>query len=103
MSELEDEQHAGGCNNSTHRDDESDLLHIDLLKNKGEGVRDVLELGVMHHTGDHQRGHHIDHRTYDQCIQHPPGQIPLRILTFLGGRGDSVKPDVGKKHGRHAL
>src|SRR5699024_2209500 len=73
-----------------------------FIKNKSQWVFHCQFL-IAHHTRKYQCDKNIENRANNKRINHPSGQVPLRILTLLRRRRNSIKTNVGKENGRDAF
>ncbi len=101
LADLKNNHYTRCGHHGADGNDVTDFPQVDLFKYVGEGIGNIPEFRVIHHSRNDQRDNHIDNGTDDQGIDHAPGQITLWVSAFFCRRRNGVKTDISKKDSRH--
>src|SRR5580765_2432298 len=91
LAELEDKKNAADGKEGAERDNAAKPGQT-VLENVGQRIADV-EFAITDDAGQNEGNQHVKNRADDERIENSPGQVALRIFTFLGGGGNSVETD----------
>ena len=102
LADLEDQQ---GRDHSHQRADEDDKTHVPKVEflERIDNWRGVVEERVPFD----QASEDDDYADIEECANDERGddaerEVALRVVTFFGGGGDGIKPDVREKNDRAA-